>query len=65
MTMSRQETKRLLAFSYAKIHSFKPSITVVSRRTAKSFKNATGQKFLKNGRIISEVSMEKVFRQYK
>ncbi len=59
--MIRKETKRLLAFSYAKQHRFIPSITVVSRRTAKSMSNATGQKFLKNGRIISEVSLERVF----
>lgn len=63
--MTRQETKRLLAFQWAKNHSFKPSIRITSRRSAKSMSNATGQKFLKNGRIVSEVSLERVFVQYK
>lgn len=62
--MTRKETKRLLAFSYAKQHRFIPSIKVVSRRTSKSASNATGQKFLKNGRIVSEVSLERVFVKY-
>lgn len=63
--MSNKKTTRLLAFSYAKQHRFIPSVKITSRRTSKSQSNATGQKFLKNGRIISEVSLERVFTQYK
>lgn len=61
--MPKKELSRLMAFHYARVHSFKPTIRITSRRTAKSASNATDQKFLKNGKIISEVSLERVFVQ--
>lgn len=59
--MTNTETKRLLAFSYAKQHAFRPAIRIVNRREAKNQKNAIGQKFLKHGKIVHDVSLEKVF----
>lgn len=58
--MNNQEFQRLLGFQRAKHYSFKPSVKVTSRRTAKSKANATGQ-ILKNSRITSEVPLEKLF----
>lgn len=58
--MSNKEFKRLLAFQYAKIHRFRPTVHVTSRRSAKSMSNATGQ-VLRNSRIVSEVGLDKDF----
>lgn len=61
--MSDEETSRLLGYQWAKKHS--PRTNTVSRRTSKSASQAVGMKFLKGGRIVSEVSMEKVFLKRK
>lgn len=53
MTMSIIETKRLLQFQWAKQHAFKPSIRIVSKRTSKQKKDATGQ-ILKDSSVISQ-----------
>lgn len=57
--MSITEFKRLNAYEYAKSHAFRPTRNVTSRRSAKN--PSSGQKFIIGGRIISEVSLEKVF----
>jgi phage FluMu protein Com len=59
--MSRKEFLRLKAFDYAKKHQ--PRCYTVSRRTAKSKSNATGQ-ILKSSRIEPQVWLEKVFVPY-
>lgn len=58
--MTNKETWRLLKFQYAKQHAFRPTITVTSRRSAKSKSNATGQ-ILKNSKIVPGVRLETVF----
>jgi hypothetical protein len=59
--MSRKEFHRLLGFHYAKKKA--PRSYVVSRRSAKSKSNATGE-VLKNSRIIPQVGLEKLFLTY-
>jgi hypothetical protein len=63
--MPQHELRRLLGFQYAKRHSPTQAKRVTSRRSAKSARNATGQKFLKGGRIVPGVGLEKLFLERK
>lgn len=46
----------LRQYDYAKKHKPSQAVKVTSRRSTKSNGNGTGQKFLKHGRIVSELS---------
>lgn len=63
MLMNNTEYHRLRAFAYANKHRFRPSVTVTSRRSAKSMATATGQ-VIKSSKIVHEVGIEKVFKKY-
>ena len=57
--MSAHEFKRLMGYWTAKTNA--PRFTGVTRRSAKSMSNATGQ-ILKTSRVTSEVNLERLFR---
>ena len=57
--MTNRETRRLIAFSYAKQHSFRPAVKVVGRRFAKGAGKAVGQKLIKGAREYNSIRIER------
>ena len=57
--MTNRETRRLLAFTYAKQHSFRPSVVVIGRRHAKGRAKGVGQKFIKGAREYNSIRIER------
>ncbi len=53
--MTNKEYRRLVAFTYAKVHAFRPTIHIVSKRQAKGVANAVGRADLLKGSIISNL----------
>jgi hypothetical protein len=54
--MNAREFYRLTQYSIAQRNKPTMAVKLTSRRSAKSMGNGTGQKFLKNGRVISELT---------
>ena len=54
--MTNTETRRLLAFSWAKAHAFRPAVRVVSRRSSKNKSKSFSEKErkLKPFRVITQ-----------
>lgn len=65
MKMPNHELRRLLAYQYSHKHAPTQAKRVTSRRTSKNAHLAVGMKFMRGGRIVPGVSMEKVFVERK
>ena len=59
--MTNQETRRLMAYHYAKRHAPTMAVSVTSRRSARSQANGTGIA-IKYSRVQYQVPIELVYR---